>query len=247
MNATSIMSLVKKDETGEKAGLNEIITLIYGDKKVGKSTMASQFPAPIFLDCEDGLRTVQGSTGKRPDHVTINGWTDILDVTTELEQDLRGYETVVVDGLNEAWAYLTSYMLKRYKVEHTNDGVLAYGKGKGMMQREFRHWFQRLRKLDCAIVLTAHDKVLPFEHNGVAYDKRVPYVDDSKMAEAWDTIKPAINMILYAAKIADTENGGVKHVMRTKGTQLIEAADPYGHLPEVMDFDYKALEGALKG
>lgn len=243
MNASSIMSRVRKDETGEKAGLDEIITLIYGDKKVGKSTFAAQFPSPLFLDCEDGLRTVQNGTGKRPDHIPVGSWNEILAITSELEQDLQGYRTIVIDGLNELWSYLVKYMLEKYRVEHTNDGALAYGKGKAMMAREFRHWFQRLRRLPCAVVLTAHDKVLPFEHNGVAYDKRVPYVDDSKMAEAWDTIKPAINMILYAAKVQNKD--GVQHVMRTKGTQLIEAADPYGNLPETMPFEYEALAKAL--
>jgi len=238
------MARIEKDTVGKKAGLNEIITLVYGDKKVGKSTFASRFPAPLFLDCEDGLRTVQGSEGKRPDHISIGSWLDVLDMTSQLEADLHNYDTIVIDGLNELWSYLVKYMLDKYKVEHTNDGQLAYGKGKAMMSREFRHWFQRLRKLDCAIVLTAHTKVLPFEHNGVAYDKMVPYVDDSKMAEAWDTIKPAINMILYAHKVGSKD--GVTHVMRTKGTQLIEAADPYGNLPEVMPFSYGSLKEAME-
>lgn len=241
MNASSILSRVKKDEAGAKAGLHEIITVVYGDKKVGKSSFAAQFPSPLFLDCEDGLRTVQNSDGKRPDHISIGSWLDVLDVTSQLEGDLHGYETIVVDGLNELWSYLVKYMLDRYKVEHTNDGTLAYGKGKAMLGREFRHWFQRLRKLPVGIVLTAHDTVLPFEHNGVAFDKRLPFVDDSKTGDAWNVIKPAVNMVLYAAKVETKE--GVKHVMRTNGTQRVEAGNPYD-LPEVMGFDYAELEAA---
>ena len=244
MGNSSILERVQKDTEGKIAGLDEIITLIYGDKKVGKSTFASRFPKPLFLDCEDGLRTVQDTTGHRPDHISVQGWQDVLDLTAQLEGDLNGYETIVVDGLNELWSYLVKFTLEKYKVEHTNDGTLAYGKGNAIMGRAFRSWFQRLRRLPAGIVLTAHDKVLPFEHNGVAYDKRVPYVDDSKMAQAWDTIKPAINMILYAHKV-DTKDG-VVHAMRTKGTQLIEAADPYGNLPELMPFNYASLQEAME-
>lgn len=244
VKASTISKLIKVDEEGKKAGLDEMIVLVYGDKKVGKSTFASRFPSPLFLDCEDGLRTVQGPDGKRPDHIPIDSWATVINVTNALEKDSMGYRTIVIDGLNEAWSYLTKHMLDKYNVEHTNEGALSYGKGKAVMGREFRHWFQRLRKLPAAIVLLAHDKVLPFENNGVSYDKRIPMVDESKTGDAWDIIKPAINMILYANKVQTKE--GVQHVMRTKGTQLIEAADPYGNLPEVMPFSYGALEKAMQ-
>jgi hypothetical protein len=239
----SVETLIKKDTTGQRAGLNEIIILIYGDKKVGKSTVAAQFPKPLFLDCEDGLRTVTNANGKRPDHITISGWKDLIDATQWLLKNDHGYETIVVDGLSEAWSYLVGFLLDKYKVEHMNEGQLAYGKGKGLAQRMFRQWFQALRKLDTGIVLCAHDKIIPFEHNGVSYDKRIPLIDDGKNGEAWDAIKPAVNMVLYASK--QTGKDGVKHVMRTKGTQLVEAADPYGNLPEVMEFDYSKLVEAM--
>lgn len=240
----SVAALIKKGEVGEPQKLEDMIVLIYGDKKVGKSTMASQFPKPIFLDCEDGLRTVRDGEGKRPDHISISSWQELLEASEWLGKGDHDYETVVIDGLNEAWSYLTYHLLDKYNVEHMNDGALAYGKGNKLAGRMFRQWFQFLRKLDMGIVLCAHDNVLSFEHNGVTYDKRIPMIDDGKKGEAWNHIKPAINMVLYAAKVSD--KNGTKHVMRTKGNQLVEAADPVGNLPEVMEFSYSALKEAVE-
>lgn len=242
MTLASIEKLITKDDKGEKSKLEDLIVLIYGDKKVGKSTFAAQFPKPLFLDFESGLRTVHGPDGTRPDHIQVTSWQQVLDITKHLEEGVD-YKTIVIDGLNEAWNLLVKYTLETYGVTDENEGALAYGKGGRYMRRQMRWWFAQLRKLPYGIVLTAHDTILPFEHNNVTYDKRVPLIDEGKKAEAWTAMKPSINMILYAHKLEGKD--GVKHVMRTKGTQLIEAADPYGHLPELMHFDYAQLEKAV--
>lgn len=225
-------------------GLNDIITLIYGDKKVGKSTFASHFPEPLFLDCEAGLRTVSDGEGNIPDHVAVHTWSQIQEVTEALSKDTGGYKTLIVDGLGELASYLIEHILLENGVSSLNEGPLAYGQGKGVVVREFRSWFQKLRALDMTIVLIAHDRVAEVEYNGVKFDRRIPLIDSSKMGiELWDALKPSINMILYANKVNTKE--GVQHQMRTKGTQQIEAADPYGKLPEVMQFEYDQLDKAL--
>lgn len=238
MSVAAINKLITKEKPVSKDFKGNII-LVYGDKKVGKSTFASRFDNPLFLDCEQGLRTV-GKDDFIPDHIEVHEWDRLEQTVDALHEDLMGYDTLVVDGLNEAWSYLVDKIVTEAGAKDINDGELGYGKGMARAVKTFRNWFQKLRRLNITIVLCAHDRVINVEHNGVSYDKRIPYVDDSKDGKAWNAIKPAINMVLYAYK--EQGKDGVIHVMRTKGNQLVEAADPHGKMPEVMPFSYPALE-----
>ena len=231
--------------SGKKPSVNlgGTITCLYGEKKAGKSTFAAQFPKPVFLDCEGGLRTVEAPDGNIPDHVPINSWEGFTEAVSSLEEDTGGYETVVVDGLNELWSYLEAHILKKYNAKHNNDGELGYGNGKKIMQREFRYWFQRLRNLDITIVMCAHQAVEEFEHNGVNLSRHIPYVDDTKEGLAWRNIKPAVSMVLYVSKESTKE--GVVHQLRCQGNQFYEAGNPF-NLPELIQFDYNQLVKAIE-
>lgn len=242
-SVSDIKHMVIKSNNTERTPLHDQIIMIYGDKKVGKSTVAAQFPDPVFLDCEGGLRTVHTPDGTPPDRVPINSWDDMRDALVALDNE-HDYRTVVVDGMNELYNWAKMDLYKEHNVMSMNEGPLAYGKGKEIMGNRFREWFRALRNLDMGIVLCAHDAIETFNHNGTDYDKRIPYIDDTKDHVGWNVIKPSINMVLYAHKAS--KDGVTKHVMRTKGTPLVEAGDPYGVLPEVMPLDYDELYRAME-
>lgn len=234
--------------------MEDLIWLLYGDKKAGKSTTASRFPDPIFLDFEDGLRSTILQSGERPAQKSIKHWykrdgeEPFSSVESWMEFFATGeqlpYKTLVIDGLNEGYELLRNDILLRHNVEHENQGDLSYGKGKGIINREWRRWFSELRRLPYGVVLTAHSRPRSFEHNGVSYDKNVPLVDGGKAEEAYDAMKPSIDAIVYIKKV-DTKNGA-QHLMYTKGTNLFEAADPTpnGRLPNGVPLSYAALENA---
>lgn len=244
MSTAAIDKLVTKKQKA-KTNVDGTIVLVYGDKKVGKSTWASRADKPLFLDCEQGLRTVADEDGNVPDHISIDSWQKMVEVTKQLLKDHGDYETIVVDGMGELTSYLIEDTLRTNNALHMNDGVLGYGNGKNLILREFRYWFQQLRRLDCTIILTAHDRLSDAENNGVKFDKRIPLFDATKLGvEVWDAVKPAINMVLYANKVHTKD--GVQHQMTAKGTQALEAGSPFAQLPDVMLFDYDQLRKALK-
>jgi hypothetical protein len=172
---------------------------------------------------------------------SIEWWTRFLGTP---EGTRLGYETIIVDGLNSAFKLLRSSVLQAKGLEHENEGELAYGKGKRIILDKWEAWFNELRRLPYGIVLTAHERAITFTHNGVDYDKRVPYVDGSKSEEAWEHVKASVDLIVRCAK-KKTKNG-IEHIMYTKGTELYEAADPTpdGRLPDGVPLSYKRLEDA---
>lgn len=254
MDIATLKKTIASSQEKSLPELHELIVLVYGDKKVGKSTFASRFPKPLFLDCEGAIRSVRAKDGKAPAQVRIHSWSksepSIIGTTQALLNSTpaeTGIQTVVVDGLNEAYEYLRREVLATHKVEFENDGVLGYGKGSGIMRNKFRAWFADLRLLTekgYGIVLCAHDTQIEFEHNNVKFNKRVPLIDGGKDEKAWTAIKPSIDLVIHATKTQGKD--GVTHTMRCKGNNLIEAADPTvdARLPELTTFSYDALEQA---
>lgn len=251
MDPSQIKKFIEQSTPDSIAGLDEIIICIYGDKKVGKSTFAAAAPDPLFLSCEDGIRTVSKPDGKPPDQVRITSWNSSDDAKhsmmtwiAALEQGsgALGYKTLVIDGINELYRYLQAETLKKYGAEHINEGALGYGKGRDIINDTFHQWFQRLRRLPIGIIVTAHDSTMEFENNGVKYDKKIPFIEPSRPAHGWNTIKPAVSMILHAVK--EGRKDDVEHVMYTKGSEIREAADPKGCLPNRMNLSYAELAQA---
>ena len=72
--------------------------VIYGQEGVGKSTLASQFPKPLFLDLE-------GSTDRMDVHrlPTPQSWSELLQTVGRLTTDPpEGYRTLVIDTVSPA-------------------------------------------------------------------------------------------------------------------------------------------------
>ena len=81
--------VVSKDLTGKSF-------LIYGDRKVGKTTCACSFPKAILLGFEKGWDYLDGVLP-----VPINSWKEALDVKKQLLKDAK----VVADGEKSETVY----------------------------------------------------------------------------------------------------------------------------------------------
>ncbi len=77
--------------------------VIYGPEGIGKSTLASKFPDPLFLDTEDG-------TGELDiDRVPCLDW---LAIEAAVRNFPAGYKTCVIDTADWAERALTEHFLR---------------------------------------------------------------------------------------------------------------------------------------
>jgi GTPase SAR1 family protein len=143
-----------------------IKTVIYGPEGIGKSTLASKFPDPLFIDTEGS--TKQMDVARLPAPKT---WTDILNEVKYVYQHPECCKTLVVDTAD--WAEMLC-------VEKIFDGQgiesPGYGKGYQMLADVFRELLQELEKVIAAgihVVLTAHAAMRKFEQPDEmgAYDR----------------------------------------------------------------------------
>ena len=71
--------------------------VIYGPEGIGKSTFASQFPKPLFIDVEKGSGNIDVDRTAHPE-----SWASLNVMVDELIRDQFGYKTLVIDSID--WA-----------------------------------------------------------------------------------------------------------------------------------------------
>lgn len=132
--------------------------VIYGGHGIGKSTLASQFPSPIFISTEDGLDSLDVVSFPRAQHIN-----EVVENIKTLIKEEHQFKTVVIDSVD----WLIEPLIVGH-VEASHDAKdLAYGKGQMLVAEEFREILQGLdvlrTKRGMNVVLIAHAAVVKFE------------------------------------------------------------------------------------
>lgn len=200
--------------------------LLYGPPKIGKTTLAGEFPNALFLDGEAGtlnlaVPTFETLIGKDRVKDPIRTWEDVLKATTVLAElkDMEG--TVVVDPVNEIFGWCRTFVLKQNGWDHETDG--AYGKGWRAVRDEFSRWTSRLVGLPYGLVFVAHVNEIEVETATEKYQKVVPRMDKA----AKEIIEPMADIILYAHSRTFPEQGihSPVQVVQTKPTKQVTAGE----------------------
>ncbi|MBR6280016.1 MAG: ATP-binding protein [Bacteroidales bacterium] len=136
--------------------------VIYGPEGIGKSTLASKFPSPLFIDLERGTSRLDVSRvelGENPAFMQIGA------VFAELQKDPQGFRTVVIDTAD----YMEQMATKAVCDENNKKGIEDFGYGKGytyLKERlgEFLEKVNRFQaKTGMAVVFIAHAVQRKFE------------------------------------------------------------------------------------
>lgn len=143
---------------------------VYGGHGIGKSTLASQFPKPIFISTEDGLDSLEVTSF--PKAATIG---DVVGSIKTLLKEDHDFKTVVVDSVD----WLIEPLISASINAQYDEKAQAYGKGQMYMAEEFREILQgldALRLKKCMnVVLIAHAAVVKFEDPRTdPYDRYTP-------------------------------------------------------------------------
>lgn len=143
---------------------------IFGGHGIGKSTIASQFPKPIFISTEDGLASLDVVSFPRAETVD-----DVAQNIRTLIKEEHDFRTVVLDSVD--WLVeplITGDIESKHEAKE-----LAYGKGQMMIAEAFRELlsgFDVLRKKrDMNVVLIAHSSIVRYEDpRSEPYDRYQP-------------------------------------------------------------------------
>jgi hypothetical protein len=141
--------------------------LIYGEPKIGKTTLASEFPNAVFLQLEDGENDIAVQGWNRAD---IQSFGDVMEAMRELYEGEHGFTTLVVDSTSELQALIYEETCARGDEKgNAKRRIEDFGYGKGYVNainvwQEFLDALNMLRVgRGMTSILIGHSKVDRFD------------------------------------------------------------------------------------
>jgi hypothetical protein len=143
---------------------------LYGPEGIGKSTLAAQFPDPLFIDTEGGTAHLDVA---RVDPAPKT-WEELLSVLKEVIADPSICKTLIIDTMDWAEQLIIEYLLRKYGMSSIE--AFGYGKGYTYIGEEAAKMLALLDQVKDAgihVVITAHAKMRKFEQPDEvgAYDR----------------------------------------------------------------------------
>lgn len=221
---------------------------LYATHGIGKSTFASEAPAPIFICTEDGLGSIDTSS-----FPLAKSSADVLGAIGTLYSDKHDYQTAVLDSADWLEAIL------QREIEEGHDAKeLAYGKGALLLADHWREVLDGLNALrndkGMAVVIIGHCEIKRFDSPEVEpYDRYQPKLQAraSALVQEWADCVLFAN---YKTIVKKDDVGFNKSVSRgiTTGERLLYTQETPAHLaknrfslPETIPLKWPAFAEAI--
>lgn len=220
--------------------------VLYGPEGFGKSTFASKFPDPVFIDTE-------GST-KELDVARFDGdmtdWENIMSAVDHVIKNPDCCKTLVIDTAD--WAEGACI---KYTVSHGGSNIkgiedFGYGKGYVYAMENFQNLLTKLSEVvskGINVVITAHAQMRKFEQPDEmgAYDRWEMKLSkkDAPLLKEWADIVLFGNYKTYVIEDSKTKSKkaqGNKRVMYATHHPCWDAKNRHG-LPDEMPFEYEQI------
>lgn len=230
-------------------------TVLYGQEGVGKSSLASQFPGAVFIDCEGS--TTHMNVRRLPSPTCWEMLCDEMKFIAENHQQ-KGYQSVIIDTFDWAERMAIEKICRDNSTEQkVLKGIEDFGFGKG--------W-----QYECELISKFLDLTNPLISAGVnvvilchAVTKKVTLPEETAEYDHWEMklgskttnkiapmLKEWSDMTLFLAfqtNITATDSEGKHHratsqkrVMYATKTAWWDAKNRFG-LPDKMPLDFKQI------
>jgi hypothetical protein len=227
-----------KAPTPRKNDLQNLTVLLHGGKKIGKSSLCASIPNAVFAATEPGLGHLEVH------QVSIQSWQDFLDFCNALVTEKHGFKTVVIDTVNNLYAFACRAVCVKHKVEYVGD-FKAIGKGHVLANNMFYETMLKLANQPYGLWMIAHSAEKEIETRTEKYMKTVPQLPDKAAGQ----LLGMADMILFADLHEEKNEKGksaFRRVLRTKPSKYYEAGDRSSALPAFIDLDYRAFAAAYE-
>lgn len=220
----------------------------YGSEGIGKSTFASHFPDPVYIDVEGGTKQLDVARFPTPET-----WNDLLEEIDAVIEEPTVCKTLVIDTIDRAESLLIAAVLR----EGNKSSIEEFGYGKGwtiLQERFLKDFLNRLDRLIAKgvnVVLLAHAQMRKLESpEDPPYDRWELKVSKkvAPIVKEWADILLFMNYEVMTVE----ENGKAKakgkakRKMHANHRPTYDAKNRYG-LPDDMDLSFEPLREIYDG
>ena len=220
----------------------------YGSEGIGKSTFASHFPDPVYIDVEGGTKQLDVARFPTPET-----WSDLLEEIDAVIEEPTVCKTLVIDTIDRAESLLIAAVLR----EGNKSSIEEFGYGKGwtiLQERFLKDFLNRLDRLIAKgvnVVLLAHAQMRKLESpEDPPYDRWELKVSKkvAPIVKEWADILLFMNYEVMTVE----ENGKAKakgkakRKMHANHRPTYDAKNRYG-LPDDMDLSFEPLREIYEG
>ena len=133
--------------------MKRIKMMLYGEPGVGKSVFACRMPNPFFITTDGNYEWLEEFGAKEKDHIQVNSWKK---KKKAFDLNFDGYDTVVVDLLEDLFKWCEFEFCEEKKIDHIGD--LGYGKGYDITRNEFFIQICKLINKDKNVIFLSHEE-----------------------------------------------------------------------------------------
>ena len=208
--------------------------VIYGSEGIGKSTLASCFPNPLFIDTEGGTAQLDVRRIEKP-----GSFDGLVSIVNEVAADPDICKTLILDTADWAEQMCIVGVCAKYKKSGIED--FGYGKGYTYLAEEYSRLLNAFDAVIAAgihVVITAHAKMRKFEQPDEmgAYDRWEMKLSKqvAPLLKEWCDLLLFCNYktIVVATKNDTKKAQGGKRVIHTTHHPCWDAKNRHG-LPEI--------------
>lgn len=227
--------------------------LLYGVEGVGKTTLAAQFPNPVFIDTEGSTNGMDVRRLPKP-----SSWTMLYECVDYVIQNPNCCKSLVIDTMDWAEALCNKHICDSSNM----NSIEAFGYGKGYIYSS-EEMQKFLYKLDDVIdkginvVLTAHSQIRKFEQPDEmgAYDRYELKLGQKTGSRTAALLREWADMVLfltYETYVINADDSGKKkkaqgsrRVMYTTHHACWDAKNRHG-LDEKLSLNYSEISHIFK-
>ena len=218
--------------------------VVYGPEGIGKTTLAAQFPDPLFIDTEGGTEGYDVARTQAP-----QSWTALKDLVRAVAAE-RPCGTLVLDTADWAERLLCAELCAKNKWASME--ALNYGKCWQYALEEFGRLLDLLtdvRDAGMNVVVTAHATVSKFDQpdEAASYDRWTMkmYKKDAALLKEWADALLFVNYKTVVEMVGEGFNAkgkarGAKRTIFTTHHAAWDAKNRWG-LPDEVPLGYEAI------
>lgn len=218
--------------------------VLYGPEGIGKSTLASKFPDPVFIDTEGSTNNMDVARLDKP-----SSWTMLQQQINFVKQQ-KPCKTIVIDTIDWAERKAIEYICQANQKQSIED--FGYGAGYIKLEEEIGRFLNLLQDLvdeGINVVLAAHAQIRAFNQPDEmgAYDRYELKLGKKTSARTSSLVKEWADMVLFANyKVYSVDDNGKKkaqggqRVIYTTHKPAWDAKNRF-NLPEEIPMDFSHI------